>query len=136
MNRMFALSTFILAAFACNFSIKSFTVFVNSPQSSSHLFTYFILVWCKDICSNRTKKKTISCVLNVHCIFWQVFSGVLNLSMSLMRDCRLQSRKFNKSANIINFLRSFLAFFIVFSNVMVSAFDPTIRPDPFSNLEV
>lgn len=53
-----------------------------------------------------------------------------------MRDCRLHLIKFNNSANVINYLRSFLAFFIVFTNILVSAFDPTIVPDPFINLEV
>lgn len=52
-------------------------------------------------------------------------SGFFNLTLSLMRDQNLHLIKFNVSANVINYLRSFLAFFIVFSNIMISAFDPT-----------
>ncbi|XP_055311196.1 ninjurin-2 isoform X2 [Sitodiplosis mosellana] len=79
---------------------------------------------------NRHEFYTLMLILISLSIIMQVFSGVLNLSLSLMRDCRLHLIKFNNSANAINYLRSFLAFFIVFTNILVSAFDPTIAPDP------
>lgn len=70
------------------------------------------------------------------CLFQQVASGFLNLSLSLLRDCRLHLDQYENSANFLNYVRSFLAFFIVFFNVMISAFDPTtILPTTYATIE-
>lgn len=56
----------------------------------------------------------------------QVVSGFLSLSFSLMRDCRLHLVEYHNSADIINYIRTGLAFVITFLNLLVSAFDSSI----------
>ncbi|XP_037032749.1 ninjurin-1 isoform X3 [Bradysia coprophila] len=59
-------------------------------------------------------------------IIMQVVSGFLSLSFSLMRDCRLHLVEYHNSADIINYIRTGLAFIITFLNLLVSAFDSSI----------
>ncbi|XP_017112184.1 ninjurin-1 isoform X4 [Drosophila gunungcola] len=61
-------------------------------------------------------------------IVLQVLSGVLSLSLSLMRDCRLHQPEFHQSANIINHVRTGFAFFTTMINLFISAFDSRLPP--------
>lgn len=56
-------------------------------------------------------------------IILQVLSGVLSLSLSLMRDCRMHNPEYYQSANIINNIRAGFAFFTATINLFISAFD-------------
>lgn len=56
----------------------------------------------------------------------QVFSGFLSLSFSLLRDCRLHLVEYHNSANIINYIRTGIAFVITVLNLLISAFDSSI----------
>jgi len=58
----------------------------------------------------------------------QVLSGVLSLSLSLLRDCRLHQPEFHQSANIINHVRTGFAFFTTMINLFISAFDSRLPP--------
>lgn len=57
---------------------------------------------------------------------WKVSSGVLSLSLSLLRDCRLHRPELHKSANFINSLRVTIACAITVVNVFITAFDSRI----------
>lgn len=62
---------------------------------------------------------------------WQITSGVLSLSLSLLRDCRMHRPELHKSANFINSLRITIACGITVLNVFITAFDSRIIPvDP------
>ncbi|XP_032578856.1 ninjurin-1 isoform X2 [Drosophila sechellia] len=61
-------------------------------------------------------------------IVMQVLSGVLSLSLSLLRDCRLHQPEFHQSANIINHVRTGFAFFTTMINLFISAFDSRLPP--------
>lgn len=52
--------------------------------------------------------------------------GVLNLSLSLMRDCRLHLPEYHRSANVINYIVTGAAVLVAMVNLMISAFDPKI----------
>ncbi|XP_035893076.1 ninjurin-1 isoform X3 [Anopheles stephensi] len=59
-------------------------------------------------------------------IILQVIMGVLNLSLSLMRDCRLHLPEYHRSANVINYIVTGAAVLVAMVNLMISAFDPKI----------
>ncbi|XP_053964079.1 ninjurin-1 isoform X2 [Anastrepha ludens] len=59
-------------------------------------------------------------------IILQVLSGVLSLSLSLQRDCKMHKPKYYRSAHIINNIRTGLAFFTATVNIFISAFDTNI----------
>ncbi|XP_032306295.1 ninjurin-1 isoform X2 [Drosophila ananassae] len=61
-------------------------------------------------------------------IVLQILSGVLSLSLSLLRDCRLHQPEFHQSANIINHVRTGFAFFTTMINLFISAFDSRLPP--------
>ncbi|XP_016960907.1 ninjurin-1 isoform X2 [Drosophila biarmipes] len=61
-------------------------------------------------------------------IVLQVVSGVLSLSLSLLRDCRLHQPEFYQSANIINHIRTGFAFLTTMINLFISAFDNRLPP--------
>ncbi|XP_036672601.1 ninjurin-1 isoform X1 [Drosophila suzukii] len=70
-------------------------------------------------------------------IVMQVLSGVLSLSLSLLRDCRLHQPEFHQSANIINHIRTGFAFFTTMINLFISAFDnrlPSPQGDSLNNV--
>ncbi|XP_037924830.1 ninjurin-1 isoform X4 [Hermetia illucens] len=56
-------------------------------------------------------------------IVLQVLSGLLSLSLSLLRDCRLHLPEYHRSANLMNHLRTALAFLTIMVNLFISAFD-------------
>lgn len=56
----------------------------------------------------------------------QVFSGFLSLTFSLMRDCRLHLVEYHNSADIINYVRTGIAFIITVLNLLISAFGSSI----------
>lgn len=53
----------------------------------------------------------------------QIVSGFLSLTCSLMRDCRMHLSEYHNSANIINYIRTALAFVIIVMNLLISTFD-------------
>lgn len=57
---------------------------------------------------------------------FKITSGALNLSLSLLRDCRLHLEEYQKSANYINNSVATMAFLVTLTNLLLSAFDPTI----------
>ncbi|XP_055550259.1 ninjurin-1 isoform X2 [Wyeomyia smithii] len=59
-------------------------------------------------------------------IILQVLMGVLNLSLSLLRDCRLHLPQYHQSANVINYFVTGAAFLVTMLNLMISAFDPRV----------
>ncbi|XP_021707761.1 ninjurin-1 isoform X3 [Aedes aegypti] len=59
-------------------------------------------------------------------IILQVTMGVLNLSLSLLRDCRLHLPEYHLSANVINYIVTGGAFMVTMLNLMISAFDPMV----------
>nr|XP_029736151.1 ninjurin-1-like isoform X2 [Aedes albopictus] len=59
-------------------------------------------------------------------IILQVTMGVLNLSLSLLRDCRLHLPEYHQSANVINYIVTGAAFMVTMLNLMISAFDPMV----------
>ncbi|XP_065354674.1 ninjurin-1-like isoform X1 [Calliphora vicina] len=61
-------------------------------------------------------------------IVLQILSGVLSLSLSLMRDCRMHKPEFHQSANMINHIRTGFAFFVTMINLFISAFDSRLPP--------
>ncbi|XP_055389628.1 ninjurin-2 isoform X3 [Condylostylus longicornis] len=62
-------------------------------------------------------------------IILQVLSGLLNLSCTLMRDCRLHIEKYRISAEFWNHVRTAMAFFTTAINIFISAFDSSRNPD-------
>ncbi|XP_030371071.1 ninjurin-2 isoform X1 [Scaptodrosophila lebanonensis] len=62
-------------------------------------------------------------------IVLQILSGILSLSLSLFRDCRLDQPEFHQSANALNHVRTAFAFFTTMINVFISAFDSRL-PSP------
>nr|XP_036229810.1 ninjurin-1 isoform X2 [Bactrocera oleae] len=56
-------------------------------------------------------------------IILQVLSGALSLSLSLMRDCRMDKPEYYQSANVINHIRTGFAFLTATINLFISAFD-------------
>lgn len=52
--------------------------------------------------------------------------GALNLSLSLLRDCRLHIEEYHRSANIINYIVTGGAFLVAMINLLISAFDPKV----------
>lgn len=52
--------------------------------------------------------------------------GILSLSLTLMRDCRLHLKEYHPSANALNYLTTSCAFFITVLNLLISVFDPSI----------
>ncbi|XP_005188341.1 ninjurin-1 isoform X2 [Musca domestica] len=61
-------------------------------------------------------------------IILQILSGVLSLSLSLMRDCRMHMPEFHQSANFINHIRTGFAFIVTMINLFISAFDSRLPP--------
>ncbi|XP_073847829.1 ninjurin C isoform X2 [Musca autumnalis] len=61
-------------------------------------------------------------------IILQILSGVLSLSLSLMRDCRMDMPEFHQSANFINHIRTGFAFIVTMINLFISAFDSRLPP--------
>ncbi|XP_046865238.1 ninjurin-2 isoform X2 [Drosophila willistoni] len=61
-------------------------------------------------------------------IVLQILSGILSLSLSLLRDCRLHQPEFHQSANVINHVRTAFAFFTTMINLFISAFDSRLPP--------
>ncbi|XP_029736151.2 ninjurin-1-like isoform X3 [Aedes albopictus] len=59
-------------------------------------------------------------------IILQITMGVLNLSLSLLRDCRLHLPEYHQSANVINYIVTGAAFMVTMLNLMISAFDPMV----------
>ncbi|XP_038121029.1 ninjurin-1 isoform X4 [Culex quinquefasciatus] len=59
-------------------------------------------------------------------IILQVTMGALNLSLSLLRDCRLHIEEYHRSANIINYIVTGGAFLVAMINLLISAFDPKV----------
>uniref|UniRef100_A0A1A9VET6 Ninjurin a n=1 Tax=Glossina austeni TaxID=7395 RepID=A0A1A9VET6_GLOAU len=70
-------------------------------------------------------------------IVLQILSGILSLSLSLMRDRRMHKPEFHQSANVINHIRTGFAFFVTMLNLFISAFDsrlPAPQGDFLSDL--
>ncbi|XP_013107119.1 ninjurin-1 isoform X3 [Stomoxys calcitrans] len=61
-------------------------------------------------------------------IILQILSGILSLSLSLMRDCRMHLPQFHESANFINHIRTGFAFIVTMINLFISAFDSRLPP--------
>ncbi|KAL5276460.1 hypothetical protein ACFFRR_001968 [Megaselia abdita] len=69
-------------------------------------------------------------------IILQVVSGILSLSLSLMRDCRLHLKEYQMSANIINNIRTGMAIFTTMLNLFISAFDSRLPPAPIAPSDI
>ncbi len=54
----------------------------------------------------------------------QVVVGVLSLSLSFLRDCRLEREEYWRSANAINYVALACASVVAVLNILISAFDP------------
>ncbi|KAL9888948.1 ninjurin C isoform 1-T2 [Glossina fuscipes fuscipes] len=61
-------------------------------------------------------------------IVLQILSGILSLSLSLLRDRRMHKPEFHQSANVINHIRTGFAFFVTMLNLFISAFDSRLPP--------
>lgn len=66
----------------------------------------------------------------------QVVSGILSLSLSLMRDCRLHLKEYQTSANIINNIRTGMAIITTMLNLFISAFDSRLPPSPLISSDI
>lgn len=58
--------------------------------------------------------------------FPKVAMGILNLTLSMLYDCRLHLPKYHQSANVINYIVTAAAFLVTMLNLMISAFDPMV----------
>ncbi|XP_055642869.1 ninjurin-1 isoform X2 [Toxorhynchites rutilus septentrionalis] len=69
---------------------------------------------------------TLMLVLISISIILQVTMGVLNLTLSLLHDCRLHLPQYHRSANAINYIVTGVAFLVAMINLLISAFDPKV----------
>lgn len=77
--------------------------------------------------NDKKKKLRESCLfLSLSLSSKQISSGFLNLTLSLLRDCRLHLEEYHKSAYYIGTATSTAAFLVTILNLIISAFDPTI----------
>lgn len=64
-------------------------------------------------------------MLIITSIILQVSMGVLNLTLRLLRDCRLHLTEYHRSADAMNHIATTAAIFVTLINLLISAFDPT-----------
>ncbi|XP_065081785.1 ninjurin-1 isoform X3 [Ochlerotatus camptorhynchus] len=69
---------------------------------------------------------TLMLVLISISIILQVAMGILNLTLSMLHDCRLHLPEYHRSANAINYIVTATAFLVTMLNLMISAFDPMV----------
>ncbi|XP_071530045.1 ninjurin-2-like isoform X2 [Panulirus ornatus] len=65
---------------------------------------------------------TIMLVLIITSLVLQLMVGVLSLSLSMMRDCRLHLETYHRSANIIGYINLGSVFVITALNVIINGF--------------
>ncbi|XP_046474586.1 uncharacterized protein [Neodiprion pinetum] len=55
----------------------------------------------------------------------QILSGLLSLSLNLLRDCRMDDNAFARSVDLIGKARVTLSFVVFLDNLFIATFDPT-----------